>query len=122
MSEVERMNDQQLCWQIDNVKNSTIVSERKKTTNANIPKDISETKKIKNKQNMMEQHNFVKNCEKVINAKQDLQKQAKKKVIRDKKPLAVDFENSAKKLTDKFNESVKNNTPQLYASRKHDEE
>lgn len=111
MTEAERMNDQQLCWQIDNVKKSTTLFDSQK----NIRKtgDVVETKKSKNKHNILEQNNFIKNCEKAINGKQEWLKSSKnKKVFQNTSKFhpksAIEFENT-KKSNDKFNESVKNN-------------
>lgn len=115
MSETERMNDQQLCLQVDNVKNSTIGLPSKKNTlkNDTSSKQITETKTSKNKQNIMEQNNFIKNCEKAINGKRSIKKLLKnKKVTLDnatatsKSPTSK-CDNGGKTSNDKFNESVK---------------
>ncbi len=102
-----QINDQQLCWQIDEVKKSENRSNKKIRFNQKTKKKSKNDKKYGGEEGG-EENNFLRNCEKVLQENQGSE-QTPVATKYDTRPVSrkSNRENS-KYLLDKFNETVKN--------------
>lgn len=98
-----RINDQQLCWQIDTAKNfqNNYLKKKSKTTTKSSKREFTGT------QNEKKHNSFFSNCEKVLNSKQPISKKRTEKKGNKEQNKSNKMQNDIKSQNDKYNENVK---------------